>query len=145
MKKLYLLIYSPFAFVTALCDLLRGPGHLFVPFSTYYNYLCVILVCFWVYCWGAHPFFVLGSLTSSSSVRIKSGKFESLPVVSFTSGLVLLLRYQELLLILLQPAHGNMSVYCFSKEPVCNISVGASADQQHYYSQCLSITQTLHS
>jgi hypothetical protein len=40
------LIYSHFASITALCGPLRGLGHLFVIFPTYYNYLCAILVCF---------------------------------------------------------------------------------------------------
>jgi hypothetical protein len=44
------------AFVTALCNSLRGPGHLFDPFSTICNYFSIILVCF---CWGARLFFLL--------------------------------------------------------------------------------------
>jgi hypothetical protein len=55
------LICSPLAFVIALCGPLRGPCHLFVPFSTYCNYFYAVLVCFWAYYWGALPFFVLGS------------------------------------------------------------------------------------
>jgi len=34
----FALIYSPFAFIIALCNLLRGPGHLFDPFHTLCNY-----------------------------------------------------------------------------------------------------------
>ena len=60
------LIYFSFVSVIALCNPLRGSSHLFVPFLTYCNYFYVVLVCFGVYYWRTHPFFILGLLTFSS-------------------------------------------------------------------------------
>jgi hypothetical protein len=39
-----------FCFCNRLVRPLRGPDHLFVLFPTYYNYLCVVLIYFLVYC-----------------------------------------------------------------------------------------------
>jgi hypothetical protein len=54
------------AYVTALCSILRGPGHLFDPFLILCNYCYTVVVCFGFVVGEPTPFSMLGSPTSSS-------------------------------------------------------------------------------
>jgi hypothetical protein len=51
------LICTIFAFTTALCGPLRGLGYSVDPFPTLYNYLYIVLVCFWSIVREPTPFF----------------------------------------------------------------------------------------
>jgi hypothetical protein len=67
----FALICAPFASKTVLCGPLREPGYLFVPFPTFCNYFCTVLVCFGSIVGEPIPFLFLGSF-SPSSFRIRS-------------------------------------------------------------------------
>ena len=74
------LVWTLFAFVTALSGPLRGPGHLYDQFSTLCIYCCAVLVCFGFVVGEPTPlsFFSFFGSPTSSSFRIKSGKDHSL-------------------------------------------------------------------
>jgi hypothetical protein len=75
----FALICAPIASETALRGPLRGPGRLFVPFSTFYNYLCIALICFGSIVGEPTPFSFLGSFPPSSFQEWKG----SFPVILF--------------------------------------------------------------
>ena len=57
----FALICVPFAYETALCNPLRGLGHLFFLFPTFCNYFRTTLVCFGSIIGEPTPFLFLGS------------------------------------------------------------------------------------